>query len=206
MIKNILFDFGEVMVGKKWWWPVRRFEDKYNFNKWFIKNKIESLILDFEKWLLSADGFFVWLREKIWDELANDLYNFWQDRSDVVYFEDMFVFVKNLQEKGYSCYLISDTNSIHKSTNELSWFYNVFDEIVLSCDIWFSKKEDIKKWTTKIFDYLFEKFNILPEESVFIDDLQENCKLANRVGIKSILAKNPKQIISDLSGILWLDL
>jgi FMN phosphatase YigB (HAD superfamily) len=47
---------------------------------------------------------------------------------------------------------------------------------------------------------------IFPNESIFIDDLQENCELANKVGIKTILMKNPKQVISDLSGILGIDL
>jgi len=40
MIKNILFDFGGVMVAKESWGPVRRLEDKYDFNKWFINKKI----------------------------------------------------------------------------------------------------------------------------------------------------------------------
>ena len=206
MIKNILFDFGGVMVAKESWGPVRRLEDKYDFNKWFINKKIESLILDFEKWLLSADMFLFWLRKKIWDELANELYDFWQDRSDVIPFKEMFILVKNLREKGYNCYLVSDTNSIHKNANKLSWFYDVFDEVILSCDIWYSKQEDIRKWTTKIFDYVFEELKIFPNESIFIDDLQENCELANKVGIKTILMKNPKQVISDLSGILGIDL
>jgi putative hydrolase of the HAD superfamily len=47
--------------------------------------------------------------------------------------------------------------------------------------------------------------NIKPEESIFIDDLQVNCDVANRVGIKTILAKNPEQIIQDLSSILSID-
>jgi FMN phosphatase YigB (HAD superfamily) len=57
-----------------------------------------------------------------------------------------------------------------------------------------------------MFDYVFEELKIFPNESIFIDDLQENCELANKVGIKTILMKNPKQVISDLSGILGIDL
>jgi len=205
MIKNVLFDFGGVMVSKEWWWPVSLLEEKYSLGGWFIENKIDSLVLNFEKWLLSSNDFLSWLNSEIWDELANDLFDFWSDRSGVIYLQDMSKFIIYLQWKGYRCCLLSDTNDIHKKTNYESWFYDIFDDVILSCDIWISKKEDVITWTTKFFDYALDKLNINAVESIFIDDLQVNCDVANNAWIKTILAENPKQIIKDLGGILGLD-
>jgi len=205
LIKNILFDFGWVIVGKKNGGPITLLEKKYNFNEWFIKNKIDDIVLDFEKWLLSSEDFLLFLQKKIWEEHANDLFKLWLDRSDVDIFDCMFDFVKKLKILGYNCYLLSDTNEIHKGINYNNWFYDIFDKVILSCDIWFSKKEDVKKHTTKFFDYALNKLNIEADESIFIDDLQENCDVANKVWIKTILVKDPQQVISDLSSILGID-
>ena len=37
-----------------------------------------------------------------------------------------------------------------------------------------------------------------PEECLFIDDKEENCKGARKIGIKSITFKNPKQLKNEL--------
>jgi FMN phosphatase YigB (HAD superfamily) len=76
---------------------------------------------------------------------------------------------------------LSDTNEIHTNSTLSKKNYEVFDEVILSCEIGKCKREDVLNNTSKFFDYAINKFNILPNESIFIDDLMSNCEVANKV-------------------------
>lgn len=204
MIKNILFDFGGVMI-KIINWPVEFVENNNNLEKWYIFEKIKYVIVDYAKWLIDTFKFRKLLREKLWENLWEELFERWWHRENAMINTDMIKFVEELKWRWYWCYLLSDTNAIHKNSNEMRHVYDIFDERILSCDIGLCKREDVWNNTTKFFDYAIDKLDILPEESIFIDDLQTNCDVANRAWIKTILAKNTKQVIEDLSGILGLD-
>ena len=50
-----------------------------------------------------------------------------------------------------------------------------------------SARVKVKKPEAKIFWALLEEFTLNPEEILFIDDLEENCKAAEKLGISSLL-------------------
>ncbi len=204
MIKNILFDFGGVMI-KIVSWPVEFVEKNNNLDKWYIFEKIKYVIVDYAKWLIDTFQFRKLLRKKLWEKLWEELFERWGHRENAIINLEMVEFVEDLKIKWYKCYLLSDTNDIHKSANEMRYIYDIFDERIFSCDIWLCKREDGWNNTTKFFDYAIDKLNIKVDESIFIDDLQVNCDVANNAWLQTILAENPKQIIQDLSGILGLD-
>lgn len=207
MIKNILFDFGWVMISVKKS-PVSIIEKQYWMAQWDIMKKIKvACIIPFAEWKITASWFKVSLIDVMWDDIWNSLFNSWNDRALALLNKEMLSLVNDLSSKWYNCCLLSDTNEIHKEWNIKKWWYDVFDnnKRILSCEIWVSKVSDWLFNTTKFFDYALDKLNILPEESIFIDDLQINCDVANKVWIKTILAEAPKQVIQDLSGILGLD-
>ena len=74
--------------------------------------------------------------------------------------------------------------------------YHLFDLIVSSYNI------KIKKPDPKIYEYTLEKLGLKPEETVFIDDLEENTIAATALGIQSIIFKNSEQCKEDLEKIL----
>ncbi len=205
MIKNILFDFGGVMINVSKW-PVKYIEAKNSLKAWFIYDRIKYVIVDYAKWFIDTFGFRKWLIKELGKDLWEQLFERWGHRENAFINSEIVQLVQRLKDIWYKCYLLSDTNEIHASANEIRHIYDIFHDKILSYEIGICKREDTWNNTNKFFDYAIGKLNILPEECIFIDDLQENCELANRVGIKTILAKNPKQIISDLSGILWIDL
>ena len=53
----------------------------------------------------------------------------------------------------------------------------------------------MKKPEMGIYHYLFTQFRILPEESLFIDDMPENIATAKKLQLKTILHKNGKSTI-----------
>jgi putative hydrolase of the HAD superfamily len=200
-----LFDFGGVMVSKKSGSAIFVIEEQYDLNQWYIMGKILDVVISFSKWTISILDFHELLISKLWKTIWEELFKVWWDRSDVCLLKNMDIFVEKLKSLWYKCYLLSDTNEIHESANKMKYLYDMFDLKILSCEIWFSKISDVTYWTTDFFDYWLKSLDIKPEESIFIDDLQANCDVANMAGIKTILAKNPEQIIQDLSSILSID-
>ena len=81
-------------------------------------------------------------------------------------------------------YLLSNTNSIHwdyvcKNAFNYHGFRmdDYFEETFLSYEMHLAKPDKA------IFEKMLNDANLLPEETLFIDDLQANCKAAEEVGI-----------------------
>ena len=60
----------------------------------------------------------------------------------------------------------------------LSKIEYLFDGLVLSYKVHLLKPYE------SIYKYLLEQYNLNPEESLFIDDREDNMKTANKLGIK----------------------
>lgn len=63
---------------------------------------------------------------------------------------------------------------------------------------YFSYEYGMLKEDEGTFKYILEKENILPSETIFIDDYITNVQMANRVGIKGIIFENAKQLEKQL--------
>lgn len=63
-------------------------------------------------------------------------------------------------------------------------FDKVFNECIFSSDTPYSKPQK------EVFEYSLNKLNSNPEETLFIDDTQENTNAAKQVGIKSHTYEN----------------
>ena len=77
--------------------------------------------------------------------------------------------IKSLQAEGFKVYCLS--NMSHKSVRENADaldFIPLTDGTILSCDY------NIIKPEKAIYDLLFDKFNLIPSECVFIDDVKRN--------------------------------
>lgn len=95
-----------------------------------------------------------------------------------------------LRKAGYRTYLLSNTNDLH-------WQYCVdhlfpmghhtvtdyFDRIFLSQEMHLEKPSD------EIFQTVISQANIVPGETLFIDDLEANCMAAERNGIHAFQNK-----------------
>ena len=89
--------------------------------------------------------------------------------------------------KNYSVYLLSNTNVIHirKFTRELYENYgflmaDLFDKVFYSCDIGIHKPDE------GIYTYVLTAADLVPSETLFIDDSIANIKAAERLGISVI--------------------
>lgn len=71
-------------------------------------------------------------------------------------------------------------------------FLQWFEGIVVSGD------EKTRKPFKEIYNITLERFNIIPENSIFIDDNFRNIEAANTLGINGIHFKNPEALIQQL--------
>ncbi len=86
-------------------------------------------------------------------------------------------FCRYVKEKGYRIYVLSNaSNSFYQYFPRFAPL-DYFDGVVVSCDIHIIKPD------IRIYRYLLDRFELLPEESFFIDDVAENVEGAEKAGI-----------------------
>ena len=66
----------------------------------------------------------------------------------------------------------------------------------------YSFEEGVLKPDKQIYLKLLKKYNLIPNETVFIDDNPNNIKTANELGIHGIVFKNLEQCKKELEEII----
>jgi putative hydrolase of the HAD superfamily len=86
-------------------------------------------------------------------------------------------------------------------SNQWSMPYKILitKEIKSNFDVMvFSHQVGFKKPSENIYHLTLQRLNLKSNECVFIDDIEENLVPAKKLGMKTILFKNNKQLIQDL--------
>lgn len=110
--------------------------------------------------------------------------------------KDMLALSKKIKKMKYKVIIISNLAHFAKEILVENKNMKHFEERVISCDIRSSKP------SRKLFQIALKKSNTKPNEMIFIDNSQNNIEAAEKIGIKSILFKNNKQVIKDLERAL----
>lgn len=77
-----------------------------------------------------------------------------------------------------------------------------YDFLQLFEGILVSGTEKLKKPDRRIYELMLQRYDINPEEAVFIDDSLRNVKGASAVGLRTIHFKSPLQLREDLADLL----
>ena len=184
-IKNIVFDLGGVLVDLDFKAAINGLQEAG-----FAKVKEQLLALDqggifqkFELGEITADEFRTAIRENstvaLTDEEVDALWN-------AMLLEiprEKLELILDLRGK-YMVYLLSNTNSIHwdyvckNAFNYRGFRVNdYFEETFLSYEMHLAKPDKA------IFEKVLHDANLLPEETLFIDDSEANCQAASELGI-----------------------
>ena len=102
---------------------------------------------------------------------------------------DMEEKFKKFAEIGMSGVQFHDDDAV-PNINEL------FDDIIYSCRVGMVKKDG------NVFDTAIERFNVVPEETLFIDDVQANLDQASKRGIHTFQFTNPDVHVKELESML----
>ena len=139
----------------------------------FINDVIEYLDID-----LSFEEF-----RTIWCDI------FWVNH-EMVYFSQQL-------RKDYPIYILSNVCELHHEHIE-----NTFTVSDWADEVFVSYKEKLIKPDAKIYKQVLEKIGCMPQESILIDDREENVEGAAKLGMNTILFKNLGQFKEELSKIL----
>lgn len=198
MIKNIIFDFGDVFINLD---KAGALQNALNLFK--LQELTEELIAintNYEQGLISTNAFLQFYLEKFPDLSKEKIIEAWNFiLKDFP--QKRLSFLKNLAaENKYKLILLSNTNELHINwIRENIMFYeefkSYFDAFYLSHEI------KLRKPNLNIYQYVLNQNQIKPNETLFIDDTFENTQAAKKLGISVWNIDETKQDVSNLFTI-----
>ena len=180
-IKNIVFDLGRVLI---------KFEPKEYIEQNVPEEKREDFyngIFGSTEWLMLDRGTLSYEdAKKIFKERVPGA----DKQIDRLFDVDLFEILQPIEEnvkllpklkEKYNLYILSN---FHQPAFEHIFkkyeFFRLFDGHTVSCYYYLLKPEK------EIYDTLINKFNLIPEETVFIDDTKVNIDACEKEGIRGI--------------------
>ena len=103
----------------------------------------------------------------------------------------------DLKNNKYECYVLSNWSwETFQGMDKKYPFLNKFDGLIIS------GKEKLVKPDAQIYKLAINRFNLIPQETVFIDDKKENIEAANKLGFLTIHLTNPEIIIQEINRFI----
>ena len=182
MIKNIIFDFGDIFINL----------DKEATAKALAQLGIteiseETLMIcqQYEMGLLSTTSFIDFFETKF-QVPSEKLITAW-NAILLDFPAHRLKFIQELAKNAnYNLFLLSNTNELHISLIQENWgmhLYNTFK----NCFGYFYLSHEMKmrKPNAIIFEYILKEHSLVPLETLFIDDTKENTDAAKLLGIQT---------------------
>jgi epoxide hydrolase-like predicted phosphatase len=101
--------------------------------------------------------------------------------------------VKSLKQQGYRVAMLSNVTESQADIIRKLGYYELFDPVVLSCDI------KVEKPNEEAYKILLERLCLRPSECLFIDDQIKNVEAAQKLGIESIEYRIPNNLIENFT-------
>lgn len=104
--------------------------------------------------------------------------------------------LRELSASGYGIYAITDNvHEIVAMLKERHDFWPLFRKVAVSAEL------GVMKPDPTIYRWLLEKADIVPEESVFLDDVERNVEGARALGMKALVFTDAAQARRDLGEL-----
>ena len=193
MIKNIIFDIGNVLLDFN---PIEYVKTKISEEK---VEEIYKSIFQSDEWPMLDRGIIseeeakrnIINRNIENGELINLVFENWYDI--LMPIESSVNVLTQLKQSGYKVYYLSNFHlAAFEHVTKNHDFFGSFDGGVVSY------KEQLLKPEKEIYEKIINKYNLEPSQTVFVDDMKENVSAAIKSGLKGIILKNPKDLIIEL--------
>lgn len=199
-MKNIVFDFGGVLVD----WNPHHLYDKYFGSRekaeWFLNN------ICLYSWNLQMDGgkpFAEGVAElqaehPEWSEAIAIYHTRWIEMMNGE-IEGMASVIRRLKMAGYGVYGLTNWSAeTFPMVRDTYPVFQEFDGIVVSGE------EHLLKPDAAIYKCLLERYALQAEESLFVDDNADNVVGARNVGMKAIQFTSAEELERELKDVFGL--
>lgn len=194
MIKNIVFDIGNVLVDYRW----RAFFKEFGYSEEINERLAKATTLseawnEYDRGVLTEEE----IHQRFIDndpELEPVIRKTLGCLTGLLKSYDYAVsWVKELKEKGYGVYYLSNFSyPACRDCGEVLEFIPYTDGGILSY------KEHLIKPDPAIYQLLLERYGLKAEECVFLDDTARNIEGARNVGMQGIVFQNKAQAEEEL--------
>ncbi len=197
MIKNVIFDIGNVLAGFNWTSYIHKI-----FTDETLIEKLRSAVWDEGRWdrLDWGADFSKVLASMInaAPECEQELrFMFSRIGECVSRYDTSVAWIQDMKARGYNVYYLSNySRAIMDANHEALDFLPYMDGGVFSCDVYLLKPDPA------IYRCLLRKYNLVPSECVFIDDLERNIQGAINCGFHGIRCESVEQAQRDLNKLL----
>ena len=118
----------------------------------------------------------------------------WNWPSYIEIYTEVFPLLVGLKEKGHRIFVLSNTSPVFYELLEeqFSPLNEILDGFVLSCDIKAIKPDP------KMFEEILHKYQLDPANCIFLDDVKDNTKMAESLGIKAYQVKHRSDVVDIL--------
>lgn len=197
MIKNIIFDIGNVLMP----FGYRPFFESFGYDEETVErlskataqspdwNELDRGVLSYEEVLrrfVENDSQLEEIIQRVFADLHGILgvYDYTES------------WIKQLKEAGYGVYYLSNFfQKADEDCKDLMGFLELTDGGILSY------KDKVTKPDRQIYELLLERFGLKAEECVFLDDTKKNIDGARAVGIHGILFHDREQAVAELQKL-----
>ena len=181
MIKTVIFDIGNVLMEFSWWPYVRSLFDEDTarvITDAFWKTGYWE---EFDRGVLSYEEI-VKLMEEAAPEYVKEIHLTLERVGECMRKHDYAIpWIKQLKEMGYQVVFLSNYSEfLMKLKPEVLDFLPYMDGGVFSCHVKLIKPDPA------IYQVLCDKCNLVPEESLFVDDNAANIESAKNFGLHAI--------------------
>lgn len=198
-IDTIIFDLGGVLID---WNPEYVYLDAFKGDRekmqWFFDNICTS------DWNENQDAGYPLaqatkdLVEKFpeYDTLIKKFYGEWEKMLGGPVQGSVDILDKLLKSNLYKIVALTNwSNETFPNALERFEFLHRFEGIVVSGN------EKTRKPFKEIYEITLNRFEIIPENAIFIDDNLRNIEAANKLGIHGIHFKNPEMLVQELKKL-----
>lgn len=201
MIKNIVFDLGNVLISFK----PEEFLDKAGYTN-EAKKVIIRDIFKSNEWLMLDNGDIsttnaierISEKSSLKTEEIASVFNF---RTKIMYpIASNTKLLPGLKKHGFKLYYLSNFPD------------DLFDEVYNQYDFFkffhggiISSRVNASKPNKKIFEIFLDKYSLLASESLYIDDSEPNIRSAESLGMTGLFLPDPQDLLKKIRLILDLD-
>jgi len=197
IIKNIIFDFGGVIIDIDYWKSINAFIELgvENFDRIYSQAGQSELFDDLDKGLISADEFRNKLQKLfprgVSTKMIDDAWN-----AILIGIPAHRIQLLEKIQNNYRIFLMSNTNTLHYTEyiKELKEKFGYDDLSCLFEKVYLSFELGMRKPDKNFFKLILEENNLNAMETLFIDDSEQNLPPAKSFGINTLFLKNAMDV------------